>query len=150
VPQTKSPTAQLAATDNLGFLLAKAAQRFNELLAERFADRGFGGVRPSYGSVLVPLFDEDDLRLQDLAARSRLAKQTMTALVRHCESDGLVLRRRDPEDRRAFRVSLSERGRAFQRVAEEVLGELDRELEQALGGRKRDALTDALKGIVEL
>jgi hypothetical protein len=40
--------------DDLGFLLAKATQRWNELLAERFAAAGYGDVRPSYGSVLLP------------------------------------------------------------------------------------------------
>ena len=57
-------TAKTAATrrpspltrDNLGFLLAKASQRWNELLAERFAAAGFPEVRPSYGSILVPLY----------------------------------------------------------------------------------------------
>jgi hypothetical protein len=43
-------------TEELGFLLTRASQRFNEVLAERFADRGFGELHASYGSVLVPLF----------------------------------------------------------------------------------------------
>ena len=45
--------------DNLGFLLAKASQRWNDLLYERFVAEGFPEVRPSYGSVLIPLFEED-------------------------------------------------------------------------------------------
>ena len=45
-------------TGNLGFLLAKASQHWNELLAEGFAERGFADVRPSYGSVLLPLFED--------------------------------------------------------------------------------------------
>src|SRR5438552_1011992 len=48
-------------TGNLGFLLAKASQRWNELLTERFAQHGFSEVRPSYGSVLLPLFEQDGL-----------------------------------------------------------------------------------------
>ena len=76
--------------DDLGFLLAKAAQRWNELLAERFAAAGYGDVSPSYGSVLLPLFEEDGLRLGELARRARLSKQTMTELVRRLERDGLV------------------------------------------------------------
>src|SRR2546430_1327666 len=75
-------------TSNLGFLLAKAAQHWNDLLAERFRARGFGEVRPSYGSVLLPLFEEDGLRMGEIARRARLSKQTMTTLVRLCERDG--------------------------------------------------------------
>jgi MarR family transcriptional regulator, lower aerobic nicotinate degradation pathway regulator len=137
-------------TTNIGFLLAKASQRFNELLVERFADRGFPEVRASYGSVLVPLFERDQLRLGELAAMSRLSKQAMTRLVRLCEQDGLVVRERDVDDGRAFRVSLSTRGRRLQAVADEVLRELDGELVRSLGTRRHDALVEALKGVIEL
>jgi DNA-binding MarR family transcriptional regulator len=146
VSRTDSP----ATTENVGFLLAKAAQRFNELLAERFAARGFGEVRPSYGSVLVPLFERDGQRLGELAAAARLSKQAMTGLVGRCEADGLVRRDRDPVDGRAFNVRLTDRGRAFRAVAEDVLGEIDDELVRSLGTRRRDALTRALKGVIEL
>ena len=87
--------------DNLGFLLAKASQRWNELLHERFVAAGFAEVRPAYGSILVPLFEEDGLRLGVLARRARLSKQTMTTLIRVTEEAGLVRRAPDPTDRRA-------------------------------------------------
>ena len=83
---------------NIGFLLAKASQRWNELLAEAFRASGHGDVRPSYGSVLVPLFEEDGLRMGELAARSHVAKQTMTTMVRVVEGAGFVERRPDLED----------------------------------------------------
>ena len=66
------------------------------MLAERFSQRGFTDVRPSYGSVLVPLFEEDGLRMTELALRARLAKQTITTMVRLVERAGLVERRADP------------------------------------------------------
>ena len=77
-----------ASRENLGYLLAKASQRWNALLRERFAARGFGEVRPAYGSVLLPLFEQDGLRMSEIAARSRLSKQTMTTLVRATERAG--------------------------------------------------------------
>src|SRR5215831_6078399 len=86
--------------DNLGFLLAKASQRWNELLAGRFAAAGFPEVRPSYGSILIPLYEEDGLRMGEIARRARLSKQTMTTMVRLLERDGLVERRPDPQDGR--------------------------------------------------
>jgi DNA-binding MarR family transcriptional regulator len=137
-------------TSNLGFLLAKASQRWNELLAERFGDRGFGEVRPSYGSVLVPLFGEDGLRMGEIARRARLSKQTMTTLVRLCERDGLVFRERDPVDARAYRVHLTERAKDFWPVAGEILGELDARVLAALGKRQKDTLVRALKGVMDL
>jgi len=146
--RTNLPRA--APTESLGFLLAKASQRFNERLVERLAGRGFGEVRASYGSVLVPLFERDGLRLGELAGAARLSKQAMTGLVKRCEDDGLVARERDPGDGRAFNVRLTDRGRALQAVAEDVLGELDDELVRSLGTRNHDALVRALKGVMEL
>jgi DNA-binding MarR family transcriptional regulator len=137
-------------TGNLGFLLAKASQRWNELLYERFVGRGFAEVRPSYGSLLLPLFEDDGLRMGELAKRARLSKQTMTTMVRLLERDGLVTRERDATDGRAFRISLTERAREFLPVAEEVLAELDGLVGEALGNRETTALQRALKGVIAL
>ena len=135
---------------NVGFLLAKASQRFNEKLLERFADEGFGRLRGAYGSVLMPLFEEDGLRPSQLGERSRLSKQSMTRLIAQCEADGLVHRRRDDGDGRAFRIELTERGRRLRSIAHSVLAGLDAEIEAAVGPDDHDALVRALKGVMEL
>ncbi len=137
-------------TGNLGFLLAKASQRWNELLAERFAVRGFSEVRPSYGSVLLPLFEEDALRMGQIAERARLSKQTMTTMVRLCERDGLVVRERDQADARAVRIKLTQRAKDFQPVAGQILRELDEKVLAALGQCQTATLTRALKGVTDL
>jgi DNA-binding MarR family transcriptional regulator len=137
-------------TANTGFLLAKASQRFNELLSAGLTKKGYPEVRPSYGSVLVPLFAEDDLRLGEIADRARMSKQAITGLVARCEKDGLIARVRDPDDGRAFRISLTARGRRLRTAAEATLAEIDDEIVAILGARKRDALIDALKGVMDL
>jgi len=137
-------------TGNVGFLLAKASQRWNELLAAGFAEHGFPEVRPSYGSVLLPLFEKDGLRMGQIADRARLSKQTMTTMVRLCERDELVVRERDAEDDRAFRIYLSDRAKAFRPVAEQVLREIHDRVLGALGERQKAALARALKGVIEL
>jgi DNA-binding MarR family transcriptional regulator len=136
--------------DDVGFLLAKAGQRFNELLLERFAKAGYPEVRASYGSVLVPLFARDELRLGEIASEARLSKQAMTSLVRQCEELDLVVRSRDPEDGRAFRVALTARGRRFRVVAERAMTEIDEQVVAVLGVRKRNALIEALRGVMDL
>jgi DNA-binding MarR family transcriptional regulator len=146
VPETN----QQITTDDVGFLLAKAEQRFSQLLLERFAAAGYPEVRASFGSVLVPLFAAGELRLGEIAEAARLSKQAMTTLVKQCEQAGLVERERDPSDGRAFRVRLTKRGRRFQAVAEQVLADLDARVVQVLGIRKRDALVEALKGVMDL
>ena len=147
----RSPRPPGGATrENLGFLLAKAVQRWNELLYERFVAAGYADVRPSYGSILVPLFEEDGLRMGELAARARLSKQTMTTMVRLLERDGLVERRADPSDGRASLVFLSERARDFRPVAEAALAELDRLAVRALTAGGRTRLRETLRLLADL
>ena len=140
----------LATRENVGFLLAKASQRWNELLGERFAAHGYAEVRPAYGSILVPLFEEDGLRLGELGRRARLAKQTMTTMVRLLERDALVERERDPADGRASLVRLTPRAHRFRPVAEEVLRELDQRLGSRVNANQRAALHVALKEVIDL
>jgi DNA-binding MarR family transcriptional regulator len=135
--------------DDLGFLLAKAMQRWNELLQERFRAAGWGEVRPSYGSILVPLFEEDGLRMGELAGRARLSKQTMTTMVRLLERDGLVRRERDPDDGRAYRIVLTAKARRFEPVAERTLDELATLAQQRLGQWRFQRVKHGLKEWIE-
>jgi DNA-binding MarR family transcriptional regulator len=134
-----------ATRDNLGYLLAKASQRWNEQLQEGFAEAGYPEVKASYGSVLVPLLEEDGLRMGEIARRARLSKQTMTTMVRLCEREGMVERRPDPDDGRATRVHLTAKARRFQPAAERVLARLDRDARRALGERRLGALRRSLE-----
>jgi DNA-binding MarR family transcriptional regulator len=135
--------------DDLGFLLAKATQRWNEHLQARFLAAGWGAVRPSYGSILVPLFEEDALRMGELARRSRLSKQTMTTMVRLLERDGLVRREPDPEDGRASRVVLTAKARHFEPVARQALDELGTLAQERLGEQRLTAVKQSLKEWIE-
>jgi len=135
--------------DDLGFVLAKASQRWNELLHERFAAAGFPEVRPAYGSLLIPLYEEDGLRQGELARRARLSKQTLTTMARALEHAGLVERRSDADDARATRLYLTARATEFRPVAKRVLDELHSLAAEALP-LKLPTLTTALQRLGEL
>lgn len=135
--------------DNLGWLLAKASQRWNERLEHGFRDAGYPEVRPSFGAVLVPLFEDDDLRMGELARRSGLSKQAMTTLVRSVEAAGLVVRERDADDARAYRVSLSARGQELRPVAERVLVDLATWTRTRLTDAELAAVVSSLRKVVE-
>jgi MarR family transcriptional regulator, organic hydroperoxide resistance regulator len=136
--------------DNLGFLLAKASQHWNELLYERFSQAGYADVRPAYGSLLVPLFEHDGLHMGELARQAYLSKQTVTTLIRAMEVSGLVRREQDQLDRRAFHIYLTDRSHSFRPVAEQVLTDLDAIVAVSLNPEQIAALTDALKTLMNL
>lgn len=147
--QARRVTSVSITRDDLGFLFALASRRWNEALEERFAEAGFGEVRASYGAVLVPLFEEDGLRLGELARRAHLSKQTITTLARLLERDGLITRQPDDTDARATRVFLTRRANTFAPVAERILENLAGDLETALGRTRVQQLRTALANVVE-
>src|SRR5262245_1565415 len=119
-PSAGQPVAKTAKTgaarrpspltrDNLGFLLAKASQRWNELLAEGVVAAGLPEEPAWDGSLLLPVDDEAGLGAGRVGRRARVRKQTMTPVVRLLERDGLVERRPDPHDGRAALVFLTRR-----------------------------------------
>jgi DNA-binding MarR family transcriptional regulator len=143
-------TQSVISRDDLGFLLAKAMQRWNELLAARFVAAGYSDVRPSYGSVLLPLYEQDGLRMGELARRARLSKQTMTDMIRRLERDNLIERRRDPSDARASMIFLTARSRRFKPTAAATLDDLDRLVRKRLSPRRLAELKRSLRELTEL
>lgn len=148
-PTARADT-EIVNRDDLGYLLAKATQRWNELLAASFAAAGYGDISPSYGSVLLPLYEEDGLRMGELARRARLSKQTMTEMVRRLERDGLVERRSDSADARASLIFLTARSRRFEPTVVATLVELDRLVGKRLSARRLGELKGALRELMEL
>jgi DNA-binding MarR family transcriptional regulator len=100
--------------------------------------------------VLVPLFEEDGLRMGELARRSGLSKQAMTSLVRSVEQAGLVAREPDSGDGRAYRVSLTSRGQELRPVAERVLADLGATARTQLSDGELAHLFTSLRKVVEL
>lgn len=139
-----------ATAQNLGFLLSKAATRWNDLLSAALSERGFPEVRPAYRSVLLPLFEADGLHMGPLATRARLAKQTLTTAVRQLERDGLVRREPDPDDGRAWQVFLTERAWRLLPAAEEALAALEAHVAERLGVAGIETRRHGLRGVMEL
>jgi len=135
---------------DLGYLLARASQRWDALLAERCRVHGFPEVRPAFGSILLPLFGEDGLRMGDLADRARIAKQSMTTLVRDAAKAGLVTRRIDPHDARSHRVWLTTRAEEFRPVARLILDEMANRLLEENDPPSVDVLVRSLATIKDL
>jgi MarR family transcriptional regulator, lower aerobic nicotinate degradation pathway regulator len=96
---------------SVGFLLAKAYQRACVLFKEEF--EGYD-LTPQQFGLLGFLWQEDGLTQSELSAKSQIDRTTMGGLIDRLEKEGLVARRNHPEDRRAYRICLTEKGKALQ------------------------------------
>jgi len=98
--------------------LRMAANQFDALADERLRDFGLSG--PRWG-LLVRLMAEERLDAggatpTHLSRCQNVSKNTISALLGGLEEQGLVERSLDAEDKRVFRIRLTEAGRAIVRV----------------------------------
>jgi DNA-binding MarR family transcriptional regulator len=96
--------------ESLGYLINRAARAFaNQLATElRPFDVGIG-----QWAVLLHLWGNDSMTQAQLARRVAIEQPTMVRTIDRMERDGLVARTPDPNDKRASRITLTERGWAL-------------------------------------
>ena len=93
--------------ESLGYLVNRAARAFaHRLSAElRPFDVGIG-----QWAVLMHLWSHDGMTQAQLARRVAIEQPTMVRTIDRMERDGLVTRAPDPDDGRATRIALTDRG----------------------------------------
>lgn len=70
--------------------------------------------------VMLVLWEKDDQTVSEIGAKLNLDSGTLTPLLKRLETAGRILRRRDPQDERQVRITLTQAGLALSRQAENV------------------------------
>lgn len=96
---------------SLGFLLSKAYQRACAIFKEEFGDYD---LTPQQFGLLGFLWQKDGLSQAELSERSQIDRTTMGGLIDRLGKEGLVKRLPHPEDRRAYCIRLTEKGKALE------------------------------------
>ncbi len=131
VPRT-SRARRRTAVD--AWLLTDVVTRLRRVLrASIRSDYPWEALPMAQVEILQRLRDEPGLRVNDLAARHRLANNTVSVLVQQMVVADLITRTPDPADRRAVRLNLTPAGlqmlgdwqRAHERRLESALDRLD-------------------------
>ncbi len=132
--------------DQAGFLLQRAHRRLRMAHNEALASLG---LSIAHVAVLGLLGERGDLSQRQLIDLMDADKSTMVYLVDELEGQGLVERRTDPADRRAYAVHLTDGGRKRLQEAGAIAARVEREFLAALSARERAQFTDLLRRIVE-
>ncbi|MBQ8341433.1 MAG: MarR family transcriptional regulator [Clostridia bacterium] len=90
----------------------------SRLLRFRVREKEEGGIMAQNTArvVMSHLAARDNVNQLELVHMTRLKAPTVSVLLRRLEDEGYVIRTPDPADGRAVRVSLSEKGREFDRL----------------------------------
>lgn len=98
------------------------------------------GLRPLHLVALTLLRDHGSATQQALAEALRIDASNLVGLLNELEGKHLLLRQRDPEDRRRHIVELSAAGRSTLQRAERKLAAVQDDVLGALSGEERDTL----------
>ena len=133
----------------IGRLLQRAYRASAELAATKLRERGHPGLSLANTVALVHL-DLEGTRINVLAERAGMTKQSMGQLVAELESLGYVSRLPDPTDGRATLIQFTEDGWRFLLDAAEVKREIEAEYASALGSEGLESLRVMLEKLVAL
>lgn len=122
--------------DNLGIHLFKAYFSIYKYLKKVFAENNIENMNPTRLGILLALADEDGLIMSKLGQKLFLEKSTMTGVIDKMESDGLVRRQSDENDRRALRIYLTPRAKGLNDVIFQVIDEAYSNLSLDLSSRE--------------
>jgi DNA-binding MarR family transcriptional regulator len=127
----------------IGALMRLPWEAVTQRLLRALREHGFNDIDgPQLSVILWP--GPEGMRPSDLAARMRVTKQALNYLLRGLEQNGYLERHPDPEDRRARRIALTDRGRALVPVIRGAVADAEREWSAALGEQRFAQLRELL------
>ena len=133
----------------IGALLRLPWEAVTHRILRALHERGFDDIdAPQLAVLLWP--GPEGMRPSDLAARMRVTKQALNYLLGDLERLGYIERHPDPDDRRARRIALTDRGRSLVPVIRGAVDEVEREWAAALGERRFAQLRELLTELNDL
>jgi DNA-binding MarR family transcriptional regulator len=136
------------ARESLGLLLVQLKGGLGAWAAPAFARLGLR--HPREAMLLTVLAADTQWRSQqELGKRVRMDRTTMVATVDALEQRGAVERVRNPVDRRAYLVQLTDEGRRLAAEAERISGELEDAFLEPLAPAEREQLMRLLARLAD-
>jgi DNA-binding MarR family transcriptional regulator len=148
-----SPRSEKSRADNgppsrssLAFLLSQLGAH----VAAKFAERvGKVGLAPPHVGILLRLAGSEGLTQGALCETLAVVPSRVVALVDELEALGLVERRSSPNDRRAYALHITKKGRAKVDVVVQVASEHEEALFRALNAQDRKQLSGLLRRVAD-
>lgn len=117
----------------------------SQLLGRKFQERlePFG-LTLFHWVVLCCLWEEDGLAISSIAEKLQQVGGTLTGVLDRMESRSLVRRERDQQDRRVWRIWLTEEGRKLKDVLPPIALEIREQAMQGIPEADRERLSDLI------
>lgn len=130
--------------DFLCFKIGLAARKIQKYNNSKFAEYG---ITVAQSNILFCLLESDGLNVKNLAEWLCIDSSAITALMDRLEKENLIERRVDPEDRRALRIYLTEKGRDLAQRIYPIAEEFNRKIKDNLRPEERDTINYFLSNV---
>ena len=124
------------------YLASLLAKSFSRALQERGQKLGFA---PGQFPVLLELWAEEGLTQKQLLDRLDIEQATMANTLARMERDGLIVRRKHPQDKRSQQIFLTERAREIEAAAKEAALAADQSLLSGLRQFERELMLEYMR-----
>ncbi|MGW5441199.1 MarR family winged helix-turn-helix transcriptional regulator [Nocardia asteroides] len=132
----------------VGQLLVRLLREFRREMLAPAAESDFGDIREAHLQIFGAI-RMGGVRLTELAARAQLSLAAASELVNDLETLGYLYRRPDPADGRAKLIDLTERGRALQLAAGDLVAGIEQRWAAAVGERGFAAMCATMQRLLD-
>ncbi|MGD8189923.1 MarR family winged helix-turn-helix transcriptional regulator [Brevibacillus ginsengisoli] len=134
------------ADESLGFLLGLSYRKLLGVLNVRLKEYD---ITPEQWSVLYRLSKQDGINQKEIARRSAKDQPTITRILDALEKKGFVKKQLCPNDRRAFRIYLTDKGNCLLDKISPIERETIEEMQSGLTSEQRELFHKLLVQIIE-
>jgi DNA-binding MarR family transcriptional regulator len=134
------------APHGIGYRIKLLSLRMTRRFQERMEPYG---ITPFHWLVLCCLWEQDGLATSDLGDRLCQVGGTLTGVIDRMEERGLVRRERDQNDRRVWRIWLTDAGRQLEAVLPPVAQKVRDEALQGLSEAQQQQFSDLVDLMID-
>jgi DNA-binding MarR family transcriptional regulator len=106
--KNKEEVNTMSALRTGGLLIARIHQLAERVFSKMLRSSELCEINPGQGRILLVLWQQDGISIQELAVRTSLYKSTLTSMLERLELSGHICRTMDPQDRRRTLIYLTE------------------------------------------
>ena len=111
-------------------------------------ENGYDDISPSHGWIFSNTEDGGS-RITELAAKARITKQSMSVLVTQLENGGYVKKTPDPNDKRAWLLVLTAKGKKVKSAGQQINFVFEEQWKKKLGEKDYNQLRQLLMMLCE-
>ncbi len=103
-----------------GFLISKIHQIAGRIFTKKLKETKLKGINSAQGRILFPLWQNDNISIQELSKKTALSKSTLTRMLDKLEESGHIMRTYCKQDRRKIMICLTDKNKKMKKSYEDL------------------------------